>query len=131
MLASIDLGKILFNNNRDAKASNHIEIALMNASYIGDFHQTGRALDYMGYGYLRRDDYQNAYGAYQAAAEKYHVTIFTGFAERCKSNMDNIERKERNPDAVVGFYRPPVDIDQTLFYPPVWSFASELPISHS
>ena len=57
MLVSIDLGKILFNNNRDAKASKHIEIALMNASYIGDFHQTGRALDYMGYGYLRRGNY--------------------------------------------------------------------------
>ena len=57
MLVSIDLGKILFNNNRDAKASKHIEIALMNASYIGDFHQTGRALDFMGYGYLRRGNY--------------------------------------------------------------------------
>ena len=30
-----------------------------------------------------------------------------------------IERKECNPDAVVGFERPPLDIDKTPFYPPV------------
>ena len=119
MCVSLDFGRILFNINRDTKASKYIEIALINASYIGDSLQAARALDYMGYGYLRRDDYQNAYGAYQAAAEKYHVTIFTGFAERCKNNMAKIERKQGNPDAVVGFYRPSIDIDQTLFYPPV------------
>ena len=118
MCISLDFGRILFNANLDTKASKYIEIALINASHIGDSHQAARALDYMGYGYLRRGDYQNAYGAYEAAAEKYHVTIFTGFAERCKNNMAKIERKQGNPDAVVGFYRPSIDIDQTFFYPP-------------
>ena len=82
----------------------------------------------MGYGYLRRGDYQNAYGAYEAAAEKYLGTIDSHFGELCKNNMAKIEWKQVNPDEVVGFYRPSFEVDRTLFYPPV---ASELPISHS
>jgi hypothetical protein len=69
------LGRILFNTNRDTKAWKYIEISLINASYIGDRLQVARALEYMGYGYLRRGDYQNAYGAYEAAAEKYLGTV--------------------------------------------------------
>ena len=75
----------------------------------------------MGYGYLRRGDYQNAYGAYEAAAEKYLSTVDARFAERCKNNMARIERKQESPDSadtVIGFYRPNTDIDRTLFYPP-------------
>ena len=68
-------------------------------------------------GYLRRGDYQNAYGAYEAAAEKFSGTIHTSSAKHCKENMARIERKQRNPDEVVGFYRPRVDSDKTLFYP--------------
>jgi tetratricopeptide (TPR) repeat protein len=69
---SLSLGRILFNTNRDTKAWKYIEISLINASYIGDRPQVARALEYMGYGYLRRGDHQNAYGAYyEAAAEKY------------------------------------------------------------
>ena len=85
--------------------------SLMNQVYVA------RALEYMGYGYLRRGDYQNAYGAYEAAAEKFSGTIHTSSAKHCKENMARIERKQRNPDEVVGFYRPRVDSDKTLFYP--------------
>ena len=115
----LDLGGILFNINQDTKARMYIETALINASYIGDRIQVARALEYMGYGYLRRGDYQNAYGAYEAAAEKYLGTVDAFVAKTCKKNMAMIERKECNPDAVVGFERPPLDIDKTPFYPPV------------
>ena len=69
------------------------------------------------YGYLCRCNYQNAYGAYKAAAENYLGTVNAHFVKWCKENMAGIERKQRNPDAVVGFYRHPADFDNTLFYP--------------
>ena len=84
----------------------------------------------MGYGYLRRGDYQNAYVAYEAAAEKYLCTADACVAELCKSNMAKIVQKRRNPGTIVGFYRPDMEIDRTLFYPPsVQAFASKIPIS--
>jgi tetratricopeptide (TPR) repeat protein len=119
MCISLDFGRILFNTNQDTKAWNHIEIGLINASYIGDRLHVARALEYMGYGYLRRGDNQNAYGAYEAAAEKYVGTVFVGAAKQCRKNMAKIEQKQRNHDTVVSFYRPFMNIDQTLFYPPV------------
>jgi hypothetical protein len=72
----------------------------------------------MGYGYLCRGDYQNVYGAYEAAAERYLGTVDAHVVELCKDNMIRIEWKQENPDTVVGFYRPGFDIDKTLFYPP-------------
>ena len=116
---SLDYGRILFGNNRDSEAWKHIETALTNASYIGNRVQVARALDYMGYGYLRRGDYQNAYGAYEAAAEKYLGTVDAHSAKLCKDNMTRIELKQENPDTVIGFYRPLMDYQfKTLFYPP-------------
>ena len=124
---SLDLGRILFNNNRDNKAWKYMEIALINASYVGDRLQVAYALNYMGYGYLRRGDLQNAYGAYEAAAEEYSGTFYTGAAEPCKDNLGRIKRKQRSPEEVVGFYRPPLEIENSLFYPTriVQPFASE------
>ena len=117
---SLDHGRILLSNNRDTEAWKYFEIALNNASYIGNRNQVARALDYMGYGYLRRGDYQNAYGAYEAAAEKYLGTVDTRSAKRCKDNMTGIVLKQENPDTVIGFYRPFLDYQfKTLFYPPV------------
>ena len=78
--------------------------------------------------YLRRGDYQNAYGAYEAV-EKFLGTTANVF--RCKQNMARIERKRENPDAVIRFYRHSLDREITLFYPPVQAFASEPPICHS
>ena len=128
---SLDLGRIFFSANQDTKAWKHLEIALTNASYIGHRIQVACTLEYMGYGYLCRGDYQNAYGAYEAAAEKYLGIVDDCFAERCKENMARIERKQGNLDTVIGFHRPPIDIDKTLFYTPVQALASELPIFHS
>ena len=130
---SLTFGIILFKTNQDTKAWKHIEIALTNASYIGDRYEAAVALEYMGYGYLRRGDYKNAYGAYEAAAEKFFGVLYKGDAERCKKSMALIESKQANPDTVVGFPRPGMDIDRTLLYPPIQAqvLASELPISHS
>ena len=115
---SLDHGRILFRNNRDTEARKHIETALNNALYFSDRIHVAHALDYMGYGYLRRGDYQNAYGAYEAAAERYLGTVDTRAVKRCKDNMAKIELKLGNPDTVIGFHRPLLDINRTLFYIP-------------
>jgi hypothetical protein len=128
---SLDFSVVLFSANKDAEAWTQIEIALMKASYTGDRLNIARALEYMGYGYLRRGDYQNAYGAYEAAAERYLGTVDANFVELCKDNMVRIERKQENSDTVVGFYRPGLDPDKTLFYAPVQASASDMPISGS
>jgi tetratricopeptide (TPR) repeat protein len=128
---SLLFGVVLFSANQDAEAWKQIEIALMKASYTGDQLNIARALEYMGYGYLHRGDYQNAYGAYEAAAERYLGTVYADTMELCKDNMTKIEQKQGNPGTVVGFYRPPLDVDKTLFYPPIQASLSELPISGS
>ena len=75
----------------------------------------------MGYGYLRRGDYINAYGAYEAAAENYRGTVDEEpDGTTCKGNMLKIKDKQRNPDLNVGFERPRTDSDfPSLFYPAV------------
>ena len=89
----------------------------MKASYIGDRLTVARTLEYMGYGYLRRGDYHNAYGAYEVAAEKYIGTVYANTdVGRCKDNMARIKQKQENTDTVIGFERPNIDIDCTLFY---------------
>ena len=128
---SLDIGRILFNADRDTEAWEYLELSLMKASYVGNRFRVAQTLEYMGYGYLRRGDYQNAYGAYEAAAEQYLGTVDADIMELCKDNMARIEQKQGNPDAVVGFYRPDLDVDETLFYPPVQASASELPVSGS
>ena len=130
MTISLSFVKILFTTNQDAKVWKHIEIALINATYIGDHYLAARALRYMGYGYLRRGDYQNAYGAYEAAAEKFSNAGYEGLSKECEKNMANIKVKQGSPDAVVGFYRP-ARVSKTLFYPPVQAFAIGPPSSHS
>ena len=114
---TLDFGKTLFSTNRDTDAWEYIEISLMKASYIGDRLTVARTLEYMGYGYLRRGDYHNAYGAYEVAAEKYIGTVYANTdVGRCKDNMARIKQKQENTDTVIGFERPNIDIDCTLFY---------------
>ena len=124
MVISFTFGKILFNTDQDTKAWKYIEISLINASYVGARYEVAKALEYMGYGYLRRGDYQNAYGAYEAAAgnEKYLGILGTHVTKACKNNMAKIGRKQGNPEAVIAFNRPSTDTDKTLFYPPVQAF---------
>ena len=127
---SLDFSKTLFSANSDTDAWEYIEMALMKASYTGDRLNIARALEYMGYGYLRRGDYQNAYGFYEAAAENYLGTVYANISGgKCKENMARIKLKEGNNDMVLGFYRHRLDSDDTLFYPPVQVFA--MPISSS
>jgi tetratricopeptide (TPR) repeat protein len=121
---SLDFGSILFNTNRDTEAREYIEISLMKASYIGNRLIVAQALEFMGYGYLRRSDYHNAYGAYEAAAEKYLGTVYADDGERCQDNMARIKQKQENTDTVIGFRRHDLDVDKTLFYPPVQASAS-------
>ena len=115
---SLDFGRILFSANRDTEAWKYIELSLMKALYTGKQLVAARALEYMGYGYLRRGDYQNAYGAYEAAADKYLGTVEAFVAVMCKDNMARIKRKQDNTDTDIGFHRPAIDHDSTiLFYP--------------
>jgi tetratricopeptide (TPR) repeat protein len=112
----LDFGRILFSTNSDTEAWKYIEISLMKASYIGDRLTVARALEYMGYGYLRRGDYQNAYGAYEAAAEKYIGTVDANTGGgNCKDNMARIKQKQENTGAVIGFHSHSYDFDDTLF----------------
>jgi tetratricopeptide (TPR) repeat protein len=126
---SLDLGRILFSTNRETEAWVYLELALTKASYVGNCLGVAETLDCMGYGYLRRGDYQTAYGAYEAAAERYLGTANAHFAQRCKDNMARIKQKQGNIDLVVGFHRPSIDFDlSTLFYPPVQVSVSDMPI---
>jgi tetratricopeptide (TPR) repeat protein len=123
---------IYFSTNRDTEAWKYAEIALMNASHVGNRLVLAQALESMGYGYLRRGDYETAYGAYGAAAEKYPGTLNAIAETRCKDNMAKIKRKQENPDAEVGFQRHGVDPDESLFYPPVQaSPGDDMPILDS
>jgi tetratricopeptide (TPR) repeat protein len=126
---SLDFGKILSSTNRDTEAWEYLEISLMKGSYIGNRLVVARALEYMGYGYLHGGDYQNAYGAYEAAAEKYVGTIEAPATRSCEENMARIKRKEENADMVIGFYRPASSLDSEILFYPLQAFASELPIS--
>ena len=112
------LGTILFSANRDTEAWKYMEISLMNNLELGNRRESGRSLEYMGYGYLRKGDYLKAYGAYEAAAESYLGT----FDEEpgctpCRDNMAKIKDMQRNPDLNIGFKRPRNDINwPSLFY---------------
>jgi tetratricopeptide (TPR) repeat protein len=130
-IISLDSALIHFSANLDTEAWKHNEIALMKASHVGNQLIVARALELMGYGYLRRGDYENAYGAYGAAAEKYHGFIHAQDQNMCKDNMARIKKKQRNPDAKVGFHRHVADIDESLFYPLIQASAGHMHISDS
>jgi tetratricopeptide (TPR) repeat protein len=123
---SLDFSEILFSANRDTEAWKYIEIALTMASIIGNRHQVAFALEYMGYGYLRRGDYQNAYGAYEVAAENYLGTISDSQEGICKENMARVKQKLGNTDLVIGFYRPGLDVDKSLYYPLVQASVNDI-----
>ena len=116
-LISLESGLIHFSANRDAEAWKHVEIALMKASHVGNRYAIARTLELMGYGYLRRGDYKNAYGAYEAAAEKYRGTVAAHVETRCKDNMAKIKTKQRSPDMEVGFARLGWDVDKSPLFP--------------
>ena len=48
-----------------------MEISLTKNLDIGNRRDSAIMLEYMGYGYLRRGDYPNAYSACETAAESY------------------------------------------------------------
>jgi len=125
----LESGKIHFSANQDTEAWKHVETALMMASQLGNRFKIGRALELMGYGYIRKGDFDNAYGAYEAAAEKYHGSD-PNAETKCKENMAGIKRKQENPDAEVGFNRHRMDVEKSLFYPIVQA-SGDLPVSDS
>ena len=69
------LGMILFSANRDTEEWTYVEIFLTKNLELGNRRERAITLAYMGYGYLRRGEYLNAYGAYEAAAESYVGTV--------------------------------------------------------
>ena len=116
---SFILGMILFSANRDTEAWKYMEISLSKYLELGNRLDSARTLEYMGYGYLRRGDYLNAYGAYEAAAETYlGAAHAVRSCTRCKENMAKIKDMQKNPELNVGFNRPPDDINWPfLLYP--------------
>ena len=118
-LNSFLLGTILFSANRDVEAWKYMEISLSKNLELGNRRESARTLEYMGYGYLRRGDYLNAYGAYKAAAESYFGTVDEERGcTKCKDSMVKIKDMQKNPDLNVGFERPRADINwPSLFYP--------------
>jgi hypothetical protein len=116
---TLDLSQVLFSTNRDKEALEYLEISLTKATYIGNRLQAAQASEYTGYGYLRRGDYRNAYGAYEVAAQKFVGTVWAQITKRCEENMARVKKKEKNPDMLIGFHRPATDFDsEILFYPP-------------
>ena len=113
------IGIILFSSNQDGEAWKYMEISLMKNSRLGNQRDSATVLEYMGYGYLRRGDYLNAYDAYEAAVENYRGTVDEDpDGTTCKDNMAKIKAKEGNPDLNVGFERPRTDKDwPSLYYP--------------
>ena len=118
-LKSFLLGMILFSANRDTEAWKYMEISLAKNLELGNRRDSARTLEYMGYGYLRRGDYVNAYDAYKASAESYLGTIDEEpYCNKCTVNMAKIKDMQNNPDLNVGFERPRGDINWlSLFYP--------------
>ena len=96
-----------------------MEIPLSKYLELGNRLDSARTLEYMGYGYLRRGDYLNAYGAYEAAAESYLGTVDEEpDVTTCKDNMAKIKDMQKNPDLNVGFTRSRSDMDwPSLFIP--------------
>ena len=113
------LGTILFSANRDTEAWKYMEISLTKNLELGNRRDSAKTLEYMGYGYLRRGEYLNAYGAYKAAAESYLGTdLEEPDGTMCKDNMAKIKDMQKNPDLNVGFTRSRSDMDwPSLFYP--------------
>ena len=118
-LNSFVLGTILFSANRDTEAWKFMEISLTTNLELGNRRESGRTLEYMGYGYLRKGDHLNAYEAYEAAAKSYIGTdLEERYCTRCKDNMAKIKDMQKNSDLNVGFERPRNDINwPSLFYP--------------
>ena len=113
------LVRILFSANRDTEAWKYMEISLKKNLELGNRRDSARTLEYMGYGYLRRGDYPNAYGAYEAAAESYLGTVHEERSRiRCKDNMAKVKDLQKNADPNVDFERLRFDINRpSLFYP--------------
>ena len=118
-LRSFLLGVILFSANRDTEAWKYMEISLTKSLELGNRRDSAMTLEYMGYGYLRRGDYVNAYDAYKASAESYLGTVDEEpYCNKCTVNMAKIKDMQNNPDLNVGFERPRGDINWlSLFYP--------------
>ena len=125
------LGTILFSANRDTEAWKYIEISLSNNLELGNRRNSAGTLEYMGYGYLRKGDYLNAYGAYKAAAESYLGTVDEEpDGTTCKDNMAKIKDMQKNPNLNVGFKRPRFDMDwPSLFYPGAAASVKNSPVN--
>ena len=118
-ISSFLLGMILFSANRDTEAWKYMEMSLSKNLELGNRRDSAMTLEYMGYGYLRKGDYPNAYQVYEAAADSYLGTVAEEpGCTKCKANMAKIKDMQRNPDSNVGFERPHWDSNwPSLFYP--------------
>jgi len=118
-------GQVLLRMGKLPDGLTSFEKALGAYQYVGAAMVIADALASIGYVYLHTGAYSDAYGAYEAATESYaSLGKNSPDGQRCKmesrTNMENIRRKQENPDMHIGFYRPRLDRDHDeLFYPPV------------
>jgi tetratricopeptide (TPR) repeat protein len=123
--------RILFSADRDREAWACLEVSLMMAAQVGNRGEVAKALEYMGYGYLRRGDYENAYGAYEAAAVEYCKSGEAWVEETCGDNLARIKRKQEENEVVIGFRRPHLSVEKSLFYGPVQVSVGHVPVNRS
>ncbi|KIM42785.1 hypothetical protein M413DRAFT_444444 [Hebeloma cylindrosporum] len=102
---SLDFCTILFSRDKDAEAWKYADIALMKASYTGDQYTAGEALQLMGYGYIRKGDYENAYSAYEAAYKKYSPANDIDLARCCKYMGEIDSLRGLDPAKQIGVHR--------------------------
>ena len=118
-------GQVLLRMGKVPDGLSSFEKALGAYQYVGAAMVIADALACIGYVYLHTGAYSDAYGAYEAATESYaSLGDNSPDGQRCnmesRTNMENIRRKQENPDMHIGFYRPRLDRDHDeLFYPPM------------
>ncbi|EDR09014.1 uncharacterized protein LACBIDRAFT_326687 [Laccaria bicolor S238N-H82] len=81
---------------------------------VGNRSEVAKGLEYMGYGYLLRGDYGRCY---EGAAIAYCKLGEAWVEERCR--VARIKRKREENDVVIGFRRPHLSVEKSLFYGPV------------
>jgi hypothetical protein len=128
---SHEYARIHFSADRDREAWARLEVSLMMAVQVGNLGEVAKALEYMGYGYLRRGDYGNAYGVYEAAEVEYCKSGEAWVEERCGDNLAGMKRKREENGVVIGFRRPHLSVEKSLFYGPVQVSVGHVPVDGS
>ena len=109
-------GTVLLDMNRNAEAMEYLMKALCDYQLLGSVLGLAQTLEYIGYTYLRMNEYQEAATTYQEATERYVIVgakaaLGQAGKEQCRRNLDLIKRKQKNQHEIVEFLRPTGDED--------------------